>query len=114
VADQTRRQIIAGLGALCIPGAEQILNTNGAVRNHAGDLRESGDLRDRLAGVLGLMPPRPQANFKTLESVKLPSGWRYKIEYLAEAADPVFSTPADTIRAYFLSPTTKPANDSRP
>jgi len=36
--------------------------------------------------------------------VKLPSGWRYKIEYLSEPADSLFHTPPDLVRAYLFMP----------
>jgi dienelactone hydrolase len=65
--------------------------------------------RDALMRVLGEMPARPGGTSKTLESVKLATGWRHKIEYLAELADPLFNEPSDTIRAYLFIPDHKPS-----
>lgn len=64
---------------------------------------------DALLAVLGDLPERPKAGATVLESVRLPTGWRYKIEYLAEPADPRFDEPADMIRAYLFVPDHAPS-----
>lgn len=53
---------------------------------------------------LGDMPTRPPVNLKVLESVKLDAGWRHKVEYRAEPADPRFAAPPDQVRAYLFVP----------
>ena len=51
----------------------------------------------KLLELLGTFPTSPALQIDTLESVKLDSGWRYKIEYVAEQADPLFGRPVDKI-----------------
>jgi dienelactone hydrolase len=60
--------------------------------------------RSQLLSLLGRMPAPPPLQAVTLESVQLENGWRYKIEYLAEKADPLFGEPDDKIRAYLFVP----------
>jgi hypothetical protein len=60
--------------------------------------------RQAFLGTLGTIPPRPPVRITVLESVRLDGGWRRKIEYLAEPADPRFHTPVDMIRAYLFVP----------
>lgn len=57
-----------------------------------------------LLNVLGKMPATPPVMYTTLETVQLPEGKRYKIEYLAEKADSTFDMPEDKIRAYLFIP----------
>jgi dienelactone hydrolase len=59
---------------------------------------------ENLLKTLGDFPSPPFLQVDTLESVQLETGWRHKIEYLAEEADLVFATPADKIRAYLFVP----------
>ncbi len=92
---QVRRTILKGL-ALGTPAAFADLTTATA--------RPAPSLRDNLRRVLGTMPAHPQPAFTVLEASKIAGGVRYKIEYLAEAADPVLHTPIDLIRAYLLVP----------
>ena len=98
----TRRDFLASfasLGLLSLPWASPVeaLGSN-------ADLGKGGtlELRHRLEQVLGTMPTRPGHSFSTLESVRLPEGWRHKIEFLSEPADALFATPPDFIRAYLF------------
>jgi dienelactone hydrolase len=104
--DQSRRQLIAGMAAVCLAPC--------STEGKAG-LTSSFEVASRLPGsqkehqalmvVLGDMPNRPPAVFTTLETVQLDTGTRYKIEYLSEPADSRFHTPIDTVRAYLFVPT---------
>lgn len=58
----------------------------------------------QLLRILGDFPIPPALQIETLESVKLDTGWRHKIEYVAEQADPLFDRPIDKIRAYLFVP----------
>jgi dienelactone hydrolase len=104
VIDMKRRKILTGAGALCLTGGQSGFKNPTALEFEVADGVTPAELRQNLARVLGEMPARPVRTFKTLESVKLDSGWRHKIEYLAEPADALFSTPADVIRAYLFVP----------
>lgn len=98
----TRREILGGMATLCVsPGLAigQIATTKAYPSS-----RDSTNLRHSLTQVLGGMPHRPTPDFKTLESTKLESGWRHKIEFIAEPPDPLFETPQDVIRAYLFVP----------
>jgi len=59
---------------------------------------------EQLLRILGDFPTPPPLQVDTLESVRLQTGWRHKIEYLAEEPDTMFDTPADKIRAYLFVP----------
>jgi len=59
---------------------------------------------ERLLQILGDFPPPPSVEVDTIESVKLETGWRYKIEYVAEGADTLFNRPVDKIKAYLFVP----------
>ncbi|MFB0525819.1 MAG: alpha/beta hydrolase family protein [Phycisphaerae bacterium] len=59
---------------------------------------------EQLLKILGNFPTSPPLQIETLESVKLDAGWRHKIEYIAEQADPLFDRPIDKIRAYLFVP----------
>jgi len=59
---------------------------------------------EQLLKILGNFPTPPPLQIETLESVKLDAGWRHKIEYIAEQADPLFDRPIDKIRAYLFVP----------
>ena len=50
------------------------------------------------------MPQGVPLGLDTVETVRLANGTRYLIRYVAEPADPVFNTPADTIAAYLFVP----------
>jgi dienelactone hydrolase len=58
----------------------------------------------RLLKILGDFPTAPVFKVDTLESVKLPTGWRYKIQYVVEPADPLFDRPEDKVRAFLFVP----------
>ena len=60
--------------------------------------------REQLVAVLGQMPQGVPLDLDTVETVRLANGTRYLIRYVAEPADPVFNTPADTIAAYLFVP----------
>ncbi len=60
--------------------------------------------QDSLLKILGEFPAPPVLKIDTLESFRLTSGWRYKIEYIAEEANTLFDTPVDKIRAYLFVP----------
>ena len=53
---------------------------------------------------LGDFPPRPALDIDTLETVKLPKGFRYKIEFTVEKEDTLFDRPVDKVRAYLFVP----------
>jgi dienelactone hydrolase len=63
--------------------------------------------RSQLLSLLGKMPTPPPLQVVKLESVQLENGWRYKIEYLVEKANPLFNEPDDKIRAYLFVPNHK-------
>ena len=54
--------------------------------------------------LLGSFPQKPDLRLDTLESVRLDSGWRYKLKYLAESADTTFHFPEDWVYAYLFVP----------
>lgn len=54
--------------------------------------------------ILGDFPAPPVLKVVTLDSVKLSSGWRYKIQYVVEPADPLFDRPEDKVRAFLFVP----------
>jgi len=58
----------------------------------------------RLLEILGDFPTPSPLKVDTLESVRLETGWRYKIEYLVEEADTLFDRPIDKIKAYLFVP----------
>ena len=67
----------------------------------------------QLLGLLGFFPQPPPLQSRTIEKVRLESGYRFKIEYLVEPADPVFHVPEDMVRAYLFVPDHEP-NDRLP
>jgi dienelactone hydrolase len=58
----------------------------------------------QLLKILGDFPTPPALKVDTLESVELPAGWRYKVQYVVEAADPLFGRPEDKVRAFLFVP----------
>jgi dienelactone hydrolase len=93
-----------GIGALCISGGTA-LHKSYAWEEVIPTREESPKkLQEQLVRVLGEMPVRPKPSFKTLDSTKLDTGWRHKIEYLSEPPDPLFHAPPDLIRAYLFIP----------
>ena len=58
----------------------------------------------QLLDILGDFPTPPLLKIDTLESVKLSTGWRYKIQYVVEVADPLFNRPEDKARAFLFVP----------
>jgi dienelactone hydrolase len=104
MADQVRRQFLLGTAAVCL--ATRALaprNGNPIATAFAGE-GQARRRREVPRHVLGDMPARSQPNLKILDSVKLDAGWRHKVEYLAEPADPLFDAPVDMIRAYLFVP----------
>ncbi len=60
--------------------------------------------QEQLRSVLGVMPKRPAPKFAVLETAKVSTGTRYKIEYLSEEAYAPLHEPEDRIRAYLFVP----------
>jgi dienelactone hydrolase len=58
----------------------------------------------QLLTILGDFPAPPPLKVTMLDSVKLPTGWRYKIQYVVEPADPLFDRPEDKVRAFLFVP----------
>jgi dienelactone hydrolase len=103
--DQNRRQLIASVAAVCLApysakGIKRLTSSLEVTSRGSSLRREHG----ALLHVLGDMPRRPPAVFTTLETVKLDTGTRHKIEYLSEPADPTFHAPTDMVRAYLFVP----------
>lgn len=61
-----------------------------------------------LLGILGDLPAPPALRTETLDSARLSAGWRYKIQYVVEATDPLFDRPEDRVRAFLFVPDHKP------
>lgn len=61
-------------------------------------------LQKELLEALGDFPVPPSFRMEILESHRLETGWRYKVEYTIEEANELFNTPADKVRAYLLTP----------
>jgi len=57
-----------------------------------------------LLKILGDFPTPPVLSVATLDSVRLSSGWRYKIQYVVEPADSLFNRPEDKVRAFLFVP----------
>jgi dienelactone hydrolase len=116
--DTSRREILAGLGSLGVAaklatftppipfhGGSSNPEQNGATQPpHIMHGVDPGDDRAELMRLLGTMPSRPAPRFTLLETVRLPAGTRYKIEFLAEPTDSLLHTPPDLIRAYLFVP----------
>lgn len=108
MVDQNRRQVIASMAAVCLaPCSAKGRRSSTSSIPVSSRGTKSQKLHEALLLVLGDMPPRPQAVFKTLETVKLDTGTRYKIEYLSEPANPTFHAPTDLVRAYLFVPNHK-------
>lgn len=60
--------------------------------------------KERMLNVLGYYTSECPLRIDTLEAVKLESGWRYKIKYLAEDSIPTFHLPQDWVYAYLFVP----------
>lgn len=95
----SRRDFLTGMAALGVPMA-----IGPVLADQKEQQRIQSDLHGELTELLGIMPVQSKPAFTVLESVKLATGWRYKIEFLSERPDPVFNTPADLIRAYLFVP----------
>ena len=99
----TRREMFGGMATVCVsPGL-----ATGQLATKKGEpspTRDNTNLRHSLSQVLGALPQCPTPDFKKLESTKLESGWRHKIEFIAEPPDPLFETPQDVIRAHLFVP----------
>ena len=103
MADPVRRQILLGGTAAVLTGcALTAVAASAKATSDAGSHPSSR--RKSLLDVLGEMPARPRVNLKILDSVRLESGWRYKVEYMAEPADPLFEAPPDMVRAFLFVP----------
>jgi hypothetical protein len=104
MGESSRRDFLCNMAALCVP------TMDGATRQHLYGSAERTEepllrsQRSELDRLLGVMPQRPRPTFVTLESTKLETGWRYKIEFPAEPPNPIFQTPPDLIRAYLFVP----------
>jgi dienelactone hydrolase len=57
-----------------------------------------------LLKLLGDFPTPHVLSVATLDSARLSSGWRYKIQYVVEPADPLFNRPEDKVRAFLFVP----------
>src|ERR1700751_5373619 len=104
MGENSRRDFLLAMAALCVPdidGSRPLSSQRSAERMKEPQQR---DQHSELNRVLGVMPSRPRPTFVTLESTKLVTGWRYKIEFPAEPPNPVFQTPPDLIRAYLFVP----------
>jgi dienelactone hydrolase len=60
--------------------------------------------KGELLDILGSFPKPPSLQIKTLETVSLDKGIRYKLEYTVEEADTLFDRPVDKVRAYLFVP----------
>jgi dienelactone hydrolase len=58
----------------------------------------------QLLKILGDFPTPPVLKIDTIESVRLATGWRYKIQYVVEPADSLFNRPEDKVRAFLFVP----------
>ncbi len=104
--ERSRREFLLSMAALCAPAAAGVgsLSPSGEQTSEQQRKPPRPHLKEDLTRVLGGMPARPAPKFAILESVPLDNGWRYKIEFLSEPANPIFNTPVDLIRAYLLVP----------
>jgi hypothetical protein len=92
MGENSRRDFLLAMAALCVPdidGSRPLSSQRSAERMKEPRQR---DQHSELNRVLGVMPARPRPTFVTLESIKLETGWRYKIEFPAEPPDPIFQT----------------------
>ncbi len=103
MGEDSRRDFLFSMAALCLPTLDGAAPQNLHGSPDRREKRPRGQ-RSELDRVLGVMPPRPRPTFVTLESTKLGTGWRHKIEFAAEPANPIFQTPPDLIRAYLFVP----------
>ena len=103
MADPVRRQILLGGTAAVLTGCALTAVAASAKATSDAGSHPSSRRKSRL-DVLGEMPARPRVNLKILDSVRLESGWRYKVEYMAEPADSLFEAPPDMVRAFLFVP----------
>jgi len=104
MSDKPRRQFLLTAAATCLASGVLALKDANQTPSTAAEKSQPLYQHKALLDVLGPMPPRPPVNLKVLETVKLDGGSRYKVEYLSEPADPLFSAPADVVRAYLFVP----------
>jgi hypothetical protein len=105
MADSTRRQMLAGMAAMCIPAASMThLQNDISQAATPSNAEQQPHFREPLLRILGDMPARPTSKLKVLESVTLDGGARHLIAFLSEPPDPRFHAPADVIRAYLFEP----------
>ena len=104
MTDKVRRQLLWSMAAACVSHPASALRSENPARVATPEGIPLPGRHTALLNLLRVMPARPRASLKVLESVQLEGGTRYKIEYLSEPPDLLFSTPADIVRAYLFVP----------
>jgi dienelactone hydrolase len=102
MADARRRQILLGGTAAFLSGCA--LTAVPDSEGSTSDVSHQASNRKSLLAVLGEMPSRQRVNLTVIDSVRLESGWRHKVEYMAEPTDPLFEAPPDMVRAFLFVP----------